>query len=57
MKIPRSHPRRESLLVREKLANGFETGLVAREGLIAHGKGEAFDYLFGEKPRYLQEKQ
>ena len=49
MEIPKSHPRRESLLVRERLVRGFERGLVAKEGLIAHGRGEAFDYLSGEK--------
>jgi len=38
-----------SLLVRERLVAGFEGGLVAREGLMAHGRGEAFDYLVGEK--------
>ncbi len=36
-------------MIREKLVNGFENGLVAREGLIAHGRGESFDYLLGEK--------
>jgi 4-phosphopantoate--beta-alanine ligase len=30
------------------LVDGFERGLVAAEGLIAHGRGEAFDYLIGE---------
>lgn len=29
--------------------HGFEHGLVAVEGLLAHGRGEAFDYLLGEK--------
>lgn len=47
--IPKSHPRATSLLIREKLVNGFDNGLVAKEGLIAHGRGEAFDYLLGEK--------
>ena len=47
--IPSSHPRLESLLVREKLVSGFMRGLVAAEGLIAHGRGEAFDYLLGER--------
>ncbi len=47
--IPKSHPRVKSLLVREKLVGGFEKGLVAKEGLLAHGRGEAFDYLLGEK--------
>jgi 4-phosphopantoate--beta-alanine ligase len=47
--IPKSHPRAKSLLIREKLVTGFEQGLVAKEGLLAHGRGEAFDYLLGEK--------
>lgn len=47
--IPKSHPRFKSLLVREKLVSGFENGLVAKEGLLAQGRGEAFDYLLGEK--------
>lgn len=47
--IPKSHPRAKSLLIREKLVTGFDHGLVAKEGLLAHGRGEAFDYLLGEK--------
>lgn len=47
--IPKSHPRAKSLLIRERLVNGFENGLVAKEGLLAQGRGEAFDYLLGEK--------
>ncbi|MHA1833807.1 MAG: phosphopantothenate/pantothenate synthetase family protein, partial [Candidatus Baldrarchaeia archaeon] len=47
--IPPDHPRAESLRIREKLIEGFEKGLVAKAGLIAHGRGEAFDYLIGEK--------
>ena len=47
--IPKSHPRAKSLLIREKLVNGFDNGLVAKEGLLAQGRGEAFDYLLGEK--------
>jgi len=31
------------------LAHAFDEGLVAKEGLMAHGRGEAFDYLIGEK--------
>ena len=47
--IPKSHPRLKSLLIREKLVDGFDNGLVAKEGLLAQGRGEAFDYLLGEK--------
>ena len=49
MKIPKSHPRFVSLNIREKIVKGYNNGLVAREGLLAHGRGEAFDYLLGEK--------
>ena len=49
MYIPPNHPRRESLLIRERLVEGFRRGMVAVEGLIAHGRGECFDYLLGEK--------
>jgi len=47
--IPRTHPRYESLKIREKLSKGFREGLVHETGLIAHGRGEAFDYLIGEQ--------
>lgn len=47
--IPRTHPRYESLLIREKLVKGFEEGFVVPQGLIAHGRGECFDYLIGER--------
>ena len=49
MKIPKSHPRFVSLNIREKIVSGYNNGLVAKEGLLAHGRGEAFDYLIGEK--------
>lgn len=47
--LPRSHPRLKSLYTREQLVNGFRNGLVVPEGLIAHGRGEAFDYMIGER--------
>lgn len=47
--IPANHPRAESLLIRNMLVDGYKRGLVVSEGLIAHGRGEAFDYLLGEK--------
>ena len=47
--IPKSHPRLDSLLIREKLVKGFDNNVVAKEGLLAHGRGETFDYLLGEK--------
>ena len=49
MNIPKSHPRYLSLQIREKLVDGFNNNLVVKEGLLAHGRGEAFDYLIGEK--------
>ncbi len=48
MNIPESHPRYKSLKTREKIVNSYKDGYVAAEGLIAHGRGEAFDYLLGE---------
>lgn len=59
MKIPRSHPRYESLVRRERLVRAWKEGIVVPEGLIAHGRGEAFDYLFGEEttaPALVAEK-
>jgi 4-phosphopantoate--beta-alanine ligase len=47
--IPKSHPRYRSLIEREKLVEGYKKGLVVLEGLIAQGRGEAFDYIIGEK--------
>ena len=47
--IPSDHPRAKSLYIREMLVNGFRQGLVVPDGLIAHGRGEAYDYLIGER--------
>ncbi|MDD1653924.1 MAG: phosphopantothenate/pantothenate synthetase, partial [Methanomicrobiales archaeon] len=47
--IPADHPRFRSLEVRERLAWFAREGIVSPEGLAAHGRGEAFDYLLGEK--------
>ncbi|MEW6603978.1 MAG: 4-phosphopantoate--beta-alanine ligase [Thermoproteota archaeon] len=47
--IPSNHPRAKSLHMREALVDGYRRGLVAAEGLIAHGRGEAYDYLLGER--------
>src|SRR5438034_6361255 len=43
------HPRFLSLATREKLAKAMRSGIVVPQGLIAHGRGEAFDYLLGEE--------
>src|SRR5436309_15303808 len=49
MRIPRNHPRYRSLRIRELLVRGMKEGIVVPEGLLAHGRGEAFDYLIGER--------
>ncbi|WP_456469202.1 4-phosphopantoate--beta-alanine ligase [Archaeoglobus sp.] len=49
--IPRTHPRYLSLTMRERLVEGVRLGVTAMQGLIAHGRGEAFDYILGEKTR------
>ncbi|MCD6474186.1 MAG: phosphopantothenate/pantothenate synthetase [Thermoplasmata archaeon] len=54
--IPKSHPRYESLILRKKIAEGVEKGIVHITGLIAHGRGEAFDYLLGEKTQSFASK-
>ena len=50
--IPKSHPRYESLLLRDKIVKASKEGYLADSGMIAHGRGEAFDYLIGEKTTY-----
>ncbi|MGI0017653.1 MAG: 4-phosphopantoate--beta-alanine ligase [Nitrosotalea sp.] len=56
MLIPKTHPRATSLYIREKLVHGFREGLVVEEGLLAHGRGEMFDYLIGEKTTKTSQK-
>jgi len=46
--IDPTHPRYESLNKRKKLVKSVRNGIVVPEGLIAHGRGEMFDYLLGE---------
>lgn len=48
MTVPESHPRYASLMAREALVEALEAGYLAPQGLTAHGRGEAFDYLLGE---------
>jgi 4-phosphopantoate--beta-alanine ligase len=38
-----------SLKTRDDLVRAVARGLVVPQGLIAHGRGEAFDYLIGER--------
>ena len=47
--IPQSHPRRGSLMARQKMVEAASMGLLAESAMIAHGRGEAYDYLLGEK--------
>jgi len=49
VEAPVSHPRKASLDLRHRLTDGLEGGVVAPAGLIAFGRGEAFDYLLGER--------
>jgi 4-phosphopantoate--beta-alanine ligase len=46
--IPENHPRYLNLKYRHKIIEGMEKLIVAEAGLIAHGRGECFDYIFGE---------
>ena len=47
--VPESHPRYVSLRLRDTIVAGVESGVTSIHGLMAHGRGEAFDYLIGEK--------
>ncbi len=49
MKISKAHPRYESLKQRKALLEGYKKGITALAGLIAQGRGEAFDYLLEER--------
>lgn len=49
MEISKDHPRYRSLVTRERMSRLVDEGIVAPTGLIAHGRGEAFDYLLGER--------
>jgi 4-phosphopantoate--beta-alanine ligase len=47
--IPADHPRHDSLVTRHRIEAGVEAGITSKQGLIAEGRGEAFDYLLGER--------
>ncbi|MFW9848990.1 MAG: phosphopantothenate/pantothenate synthetase [Candidatus Thorarchaeota archaeon] len=47
--IPEDHPRKVSLDTRERIIEGHDLQIVATAGLLAHGRGEAFDYFIGEE--------
>ena len=47
--VPPDHPRYASLVTRHRIEAGVEDGITSQQGLIAQGRGEAFDYLLGEE--------
>lgn len=47
--LSKAHPRYESLVLRDKIVKASKEGYLADSAMIAHGRGEAFDYLLGEK--------
>jgi 4-phosphopantoate--beta-alanine ligase len=49
VEIPEDHPRYASLVTRHRIEDGVEQGITSQQGLIAQGRGEAFDYLLGER--------
>ncbi|MFX1369996.1 MAG: phosphopantothenate/pantothenate synthetase family protein, partial [Promethearchaeota archaeon] len=49
IEVPDDHPRKVSLDIRHKIIDGHQRHIVATAGLLAHGRGEAFDYLIGEQ--------
>jgi len=51
--VPRTHPRYLSLTLRDRIVRGLEQGITSIHGLIAHGRGEAFDYLIDEKTQHF----
>lgn len=54
--VPETHPRYHSLITREKIVAGVEAGITSMHGLIAQGRGEAWDYLIGERTNDFAEK-
>lgn len=56
LEIPKDHPRRVSLEIRDAIITGHTDQIVATAGLLAHGRGEAFDYLIGERTTEIAEE-
>ena len=52
--IDENHPRYNSLMMRKKISEAGQKGMLAQSAMIAHGRGEAFDYLLGEQRYPLQ---
>lgn len=47
--VDNKHPRAVSLKIRDQVVRCVEEGITSLHGLIAQGRGEAFDYLIGER--------
>ncbi|MDO5852323.1 MAG: phosphopantothenate/pantothenate synthetase [Methanobacteriaceae archaeon] len=47
--INKDHPRYKSLQYRDKIVQAYNNKILTTSGMIAHGRGESFDYLLGEK--------
>jgi 4-phosphopantoate--beta-alanine ligase len=54
--VPKSHPRYESLKYRHNIIEGMKKLVVTEAGLIAHGRGECFDYILGERTTDVAKK-
>ena len=52
-----SHPRYQSLMIRKKVAEAGAKGMLADSAMIAHGRGEAFDYMLVNKQQIRLWKQ
>lgn len=55
-RIPKDHPRYRSLVTRERMKDALKRGLIHETGLIAHGRGEAYDYMLGEQTPTIARK-
>ncbi|MDY1591729.1 MAG: phosphopantothenate/pantothenate synthetase [Methanofastidiosum sp.] len=56
MDIPKNHPKYESLLLRERIKECLNEGILSEVGMTAHGRGETFDYFLGEKTTKVADK-
>jgi 4-phosphopantoate--beta-alanine ligase len=54
--VPEDHPRYLSLKYRHDIIEGMRKLVVAEAGLIAHGRGECFDYILGEQTNETAKK-
>ena len=52
----KKHPRHLMLSIQETLVDGTKKGITTIHGLMAHGRGEAFDYMLGEKTNNFAKK-